>query len=142
MQVNKFKSLSFKKTISVVLLVLLSVGAQAQNRENGCEIKLERLQEQLEYAKLHGNENRVRGLEQAIDNVKSNCGGGYLQQQEQTEQGVSTSTVEGQNPALSIGCERKKANLQRQLEYAKQYGNTYRIRGLERAIADVERNCR
>lgn len=39
------------------------------------------------------------------------------------------------------GCQRKLANLEKQLGYAKQYGNTNRIRGLERAIANVTAYC-
>src|SRR5699024_8766514 len=38
-------------------------------------------------------------------------------------------------------CQRKLANLEKQMEYAKQYNNTNRIRGLERAIANVKTYC-
>ncbi|TCM71058.1 uncharacterized protein DUF1090 [Acinetobacter calcoaceticus] len=38
-------------------------------------------------------------------------------------------------------CQIKKQKLQQQLEYAKKYNNSYRVRGLERAIADVDRKC-
>ena len=39
------------------------------------------------------------------------------------------------------GCERKLHHLEKQLNYAKYYGNQYRIRGLERAIANVKNRC-
>ena len=38
-------------------------------------------------------------------------------------------------------CEIKKQKLEQQLVYAKKYNNTYRIRGLERAIANVNMKC-
>lgn len=39
------------------------------------------------------------------------------------------------------GCEIKKQNIQRQIEYAKAHGNQYRLQGLERALQNVERYC-
>lgn len=38
-------------------------------------------------------------------------------------------------------CERKLHHLEKQRSYAKYYGNQYRIRGLERAIANVKSRC-
>ena len=38
-------------------------------------------------------------------------------------------------------CEIKKQKIQEQLVYAKKYSNTFRIRGLERALVKVERKC-
>lgn len=60
----------------------------------------------------------------------------------------SIAVVVGMMLALNIsvaapnqGCQRKLANLEKQLGYAKQYNNTNRIRGLERAIANVKTYC-
>ncbi|MBF7090737.1 DUF1090 family protein [Flavobacterium sp. ALJ2] len=39
------------------------------------------------------------------------------------------------------GCERKICELNTKLEYAKQYGNQYKIRGIENAIAQTKKNC-
>lgn len=41
----------------------------------------------------------------------------------------------------NIGCQKKEANLQTQLRYAEQHGNSYRAEGLKRAIANVRANC-
>uniref|UniRef100_UPI001C5500DC DUF1090 family protein n=2 Tax=Acinetobacter TaxID=469 RepID=UPI001C5500DC len=38
-------------------------------------------------------------------------------------------------------CEIKKQKLAQQMTYAKKYNNTHRIRGLERAMAKVDRKC-
>ena len=39
------------------------------------------------------------------------------------------------------GCDKKIIQLEKQLSYAKMYGNKYRIAGLEKAIANVQNNC-
>lgn len=38
-------------------------------------------------------------------------------------------------------CEIKKQKIQEQLVYAKQFNNPHRVRGLERALANLERKC-
>ncbi|WP_419209898.1 DUF1090 family protein [Providencia manganoxydans] len=38
-------------------------------------------------------------------------------------------------------CDKKIYNLEKQLKYAKDYGNTYRVQALERAISNVKSNC-
>ncbi|UNM95936.1 DUF1090 domain-containing protein [Ignatzschineria rhizosphaerae] len=43
----------------------------------GCEKKLAALENQLSYAKRYNNTDQISGLERAIDNVKTYCGGGY-----------------------------------------------------------------
>lgn len=40
------------------------------------------------------------------------------------------------------GCAAKKSNLERQLSYAREYGNPYRIAGLERALLKNQHFCR
>lgn len=39
------------------------------------------------------------------------------------------------------GCAQKEYQIQKQLEYAKAYGNIHRIRGLESALTKVQRYC-
>lgn len=39
------------------------------------------------------------------------------------------------------GCERKLCELNTKLEYAKQYGNQHKIKGIEDAIYHTQRNC-
>lgn len=38
-------------------------------------------------------------------------------------------------------CDKKIYNLEKQLKYAKNYGNTYRVQALERAVSNVKSNC-
>lgn len=42
------------------------------------------------------------------------------------------------NPA----CQYKAAEIQNQIDYARKHGNTYRERGLERALANVQTHCK
>ncbi|HGN1707606.1 TPA: DUF1090 family protein [Providencia rettgeri] len=39
------------------------------------------------------------------------------------------------------GCDKKLYQLEKQLKYAKAYGNRHRVAGLERAISNVKNNC-
>lgn len=38
-----------------------------------CEYKIQKLQEELEYAKKYNNHNRIKGLENAINNIQYKC---------------------------------------------------------------------
>jgi len=44
-------------------------------------------------------------------------------------------------PANLTGCDAKRAALEQELAYARQYGNTHRIQGLERALSNVNTYC-
>ncbi|MGJ3353187.1 DUF1090 family protein [Providencia sp. Je.9.19] len=39
------------------------------------------------------------------------------------------------------GCDKKITQLEKQLSYAKRYGNKYRVEGLERAIVNTQNHC-
>ncbi|PCF94662.1 DUF1090 domain-containing protein [Vreelandella nigrificans] len=43
--------------------------------------------------------------------------------------------------AADVLCEDKTLNLRQQLEYAQTYDNQQRIRGLQRALQSIEKNC-
>lgn len=49
--------------------------------------------------------------------------------------------ISASSAAASTDCAVKKQRLQRQIEYAKTYGNHYRVEGLERALMKVNRYC-
>ncbi|CAI0700213.1 Protein of uncharacterised function (DUF1090) [Serratia entomophila] len=48
-------------------------------------------------------------------------------------------------PALSFaaegGCATKAQNIQQQIDYATQHGNTHRVDGLKKALSEVQNNC-
>ncbi|MFD1259939.1 DUF1090 domain-containing protein [Entomomonas asaccharolytica] len=69
-----------KLTVGAALLSVClanTVVADYYHKQQGCKIKIQKLQQQLEYAKTYGNTNRVQGLERAIANVKTYCLGDY-----------------------------------------------------------------
>lgn len=51
---------------------------------------------------------------------------------------ISTAVIAGD---LKGGCTIKAENIQRQIEYAKAHGNTHRVAGLEKALAEVNAHC-
>ncbi len=66
------------KKFSVFALVLSGLMIPTVTMADyGCQRKLDALEKQLDYAKKYDNKYRVRGLETAIANVKTYCGGGY-----------------------------------------------------------------
>lgn len=44
-------------------------------------------------------------------------------------------------PKTSTGCEAKRQNIERQLDYARQHNNSYRVAGLEKALSKVNTSC-
>jgi len=66
-----------KKTSLLTVLSVISLSMGIAYADYGCEKKLSALENQLSYAKQYNNKDRIRGLERAISNVKTYCGGGY-----------------------------------------------------------------
>lgn len=62
-----------KIAFSVIALSLFIGNAYASNPINGCEIKKQNVQRQLDYAKAHNNHYRVKGLERALSNIEQHC---------------------------------------------------------------------
>lgn len=65
------KILGVVTTISALLLT--SFASLAHASPNGCEIKKQKIETQIEYAKKHNNTHRVAGLQTALDNVNTYC---------------------------------------------------------------------
>lgn len=65
------KKLLIVTTASALFFVSSSV--MAAKTQNGCDIKKQRIEAQIKYAKQHGNQYRVRGLEEALDNANRYC---------------------------------------------------------------------
>lgn len=49
------------------------------------------------------------------------------------------SALAANQPAT--GCEAKRQNIERQIDYARVHGNNYRIAGLEKALSELNANC-
>ena len=60
------------KSFLIVSLSLFSIHTFAHDY-NSCQNKKLKLQQQLEYAKKHNNQNRIRSLEKALARVGQQC---------------------------------------------------------------------
>lgn len=53
----------------------------------------------------------------------------------------STFSAQAMPHNSSAGCEAKRQNIERQLDYARIHNNSYRVAGLERALSRVNNYC-
>lgn len=58
---------------AVVALACISSMAYADSFQGGCDTKAAKIQQEIDYAKVHGNTHRVAGLETALAEVKEHC---------------------------------------------------------------------
>ena len=65
--------MNVSRTSVVVAVALLACSTHALAQTGGCDAKRQEIEQELAYAKAHGNANRVKGLETALDNMKANC---------------------------------------------------------------------
>ena len=66
-----------------VVLGVMALPAWADNP--ACQYKAAEIQNQIDYARQHGNEHRVRGLERALANVQAHCKDANLLRDKQEE---------------------------------------------------------
>ncbi|EMJ9775705.1 TPA: DUF1090 domain-containing protein [Morganella morganii] len=110
-------------TTTVLALATLLVSTSALSAQNGCDIKKSKIQEQLSYAKAHGNTHRVQGLERALQNVNTYCTPNSLRDDARDE--VSDRTKE---------VAERKADLQKAIDK----GDISKIAKRERKLAEAE----
>ncbi len=110
-------------TTAALALGALLVSTSALSAQNGCDIKKSKIQEQLSYAKAHGNTHRVQGLERALQNVNTYCTPYSLRDDARDE--VSDRTKE---------VAERKADLQKAIDK----GDISKIVKRERKLAEAE----
>lgn len=110
-------------TTAALALGALLVSTSALSAQNGCDIKKSKIQEQLSYAKAHGNTHRVQGLERALQNVNTYCTPNSLRDDARDE--VSDRTKE---------VAERKADLQKAIDK----GDISKITKRERKLAEAE----
>ncbi|HAS8350437.1 TPA: DUF1090 domain-containing protein [Vibrio vulnificus] len=110
-------------TTAALALGALLVSTSALSAQNGCDIKKSKIQEQLSYAKAHGNTHRVQGLERALQNVNTYCTPNSLRDDARDE--VSDRTKE---------VAERKADLQKAINK----GDISKISKRERKLAEAE----
>ncbi|ELA8730945.1 DUF1090 domain-containing protein [Morganella morganii] len=110
-------------TTAALAMGALLVSTSALSAQNGCDIKKSKIQEQLSYAKAHGNTHRVQGLERALQNVNTYCTPNSLRDDARDE--VSDRTKE---------VAERKADLQKAIDK----GDISKITKRERKLAEAE----
>lgn len=110
-------------TTAALALGALLVSTSALSAQNGCDIKKSKIQEQLSYAKAHGNTHRVQGLERALQKVNTYCTPNSLRDDARDE--VSDRTKE---------VAERKADLQKAIDK----GDISKIAKRERKLAEAE----
>lgn len=110
-------------TTAALALGALLVSTSALSAQNGCDIKKSKIQEQLSYAKAHGNTHRVQGLERALQNVNTYCTPNSLRDDARDE--ISDRTKE---------VAERKADLQKAIDK----GDISKIAKRERKLAEAE----
>lgn len=110
-------------TTAALALGALLVSTSALSAQNGCDIKKSKIQEQLSYAKAHGNTHRMQGLERALQNVNTYCTPNSLRDDARDE--VSDRTKE---------VAERKADLQKAIDK----GDISKIAKRERKLAEAE----
>lgn len=114
----------FKK-IALILPLVVSPAVMAGNSYEGkdhCQIKKEKIAEQIEYAKKYNNPHRLAGLERALRNVEANCtNGSYRADLEEKVANKERKVAERRAElakAESTGKQKKIAQKTRKLEEA------------------------
>ncbi|RUT64702.1 hypothetical protein CKG00_16220 (plasmid) [Morganella morganii] len=110
-------------TTAILALGTLLVSTSALSAQNGCDIKKSKIQEQISYAKAHGNTHRVQGLERALQNVNTYCTPNSLRNDARDK--VSDRTKE---------VAERKADLQKAVDK----GDISKIAKRERKLAEAE----
>ncbi|NBM53314.1 DUF1090 family protein [Proteus sp. G2669] len=111
-----------KKALFTAIALTLSVSSVYANTSiNGCEIKKQNIQKQMEYAKAHGNQYRLQGLERALQNVERYCA---------PEKVVENTRLELREKQLDV----KERELE--LKEAQLKGDTDKIAKQERKLAE------
>ncbi|WP_082956984.1 DUF1090 domain-containing protein [Morganella psychrotolerans] len=118
---TRFKSAALPALAFGLSALLMSTSAISA--QNGCEIKKDKITEQIRYAKAHGNTYRVQGLERALQNVETYCTPDSLRNDARSEMNDRKKEVEEQ-----------KADLQKAIDK----GDKAKIAKRERKLAEAE----
>jgi len=112
------------KTLLAALLVLapfLSAQAASQTA-TGCEAKRQDIEQQIDYARTHGNNHRIDGLEKALSELNANCTNEGLRAERESDIRKKELKVEQRRQELTEaqadGRKDKISNKQRKLEKA------------------------
>lgn len=116
---------SFKKSAACLLIMVpaFAASAAAQSELTGCAAKQYDIEKQIDYARTHGNQHRIAGLETALAEVKASC----------TESGLLAERQEKVREK-----ERKVAERMAELKQAQETGSHDKIMKKEKKLAEAK----
>ncbi|AHM72143.2 DUF1090 domain-containing protein [Yersinia hibernica] len=90
---------------------------------NECDTKANEIQQQIDYAKQHGNTRRAAGLETALKEVKSNC---------------TVESLKAERQKKINEKQRKVAERKQELKEAQQKGDASKIANKQKKLAEAQ----
>ena len=108
--------------LGVALISFPGMGSASDDFAGGCKRKEQAIETKMEYARKHGNQEQLRGLEEALSQVRRWCSDGslrakaelkVLEKQDKVQEDLDKAVAEGKG-------EKKRAKLQRKLSEAKE----------------------
>lgn len=111
-------------TFGIVLIALSGMSFASDDFAGGCKRKEQAIETKMEYARKHGNQEQLRGLEEALTQVRQWCSNGSLRSKAELNILEKQDKVKERqadlDKAVAEGKEEKKiAKLQRKLGEAK-----------------------
>lgn len=124
-----------KKTLLAAIVPLALLGASSAFADNvDCAAKIRAIETQIDYAKQHGNTNRIAGLQDALSNTKANCSNAGLANR------ADRKVRDAQQDVDKAQAEVREA--EDKLREARHTGKSKKVLKAERNLTDKQRKLR
>ena len=108
------KTAVLSATLGIALIAFSGMSLASDDFAGGCKRKEQSIETKMEYARKHGNQEQLRGLEEALSQVRRWCSDGTLRSK------AELNILEKQDKVTEGKGEKKIAKLQRKLGEAKE----------------------
>ncbi|SAL42120.1 hypothetical protein AWB64_04472 [Caballeronia sordidicola] len=114
-----------RRILAAATLSVLATSAFANANSDTCQQKQDKISQQIEYARAHGNTAQVRGLQTALDQTRKNCSDASLEKRRQHRITQAQAKVESREADLKKAQDKndspkKIASRQRKLDEARE----------------------
>ena len=124
-----------KTTLLAAIVPFALLGASSAFADNvDCATKIRAIETQIDYAKQHGNTNRIAGLQDALANTKANCSNAGLA--ERADRKVRDARQDVDKAQAEV------REAEDKLREARHDGKTKKVLKAERNLADKQRKLR
>ena len=117
------KTAVLSATLGIALIVFSGMSLASDDFAGGCKHKEQAIETKMEYARKHGNQEQLRGLEEALSQVRRWCSDGTLRSKAELnilEKQVKERQADLDKAVTEGKGEKKIAKLQRKLGEAKE----------------------